>query len=246
MTNHISVCRLCGSDLYTQLDSQVLNGAVYNICRCAKCSLVYVRETYAEVSPDYVSTQVIDEHRIWLQGKHKEAAFRQCLKAACQLLETGQGEKRQLKMLDIGCGTGGWLEFVKSEFDCYGFDASAAQVGHAQKRFPNVRCATSISLYMAQLDHDPGSFDFITMWDVLEHIRNPLPFVHDVIHRLAPGGVLYISVPAAFPMVMKSKIGRFWPYFNWCPHEHVAYYSPKTLSILAEILGLQVLRYRCL
>jgi len=146
-------------------------------------------------------------------------------------------------LLDVGCGTGGFLAFISEFFAVYGFDASAAQAEYARKIFPEVRRAASATEYVALLGCPEIKFDVITLWDVLEHIRRPIEFMNDLVAYLDSSGLIYISTPNANTMVIKSTLARFyWPGFDWAPQEHVAYYSPSTLRFLFAKLGLRVLR----
>jgi 2-polyprenyl-3-methyl-5-hydroxy-6-metoxy-1,4-benzoquinol methylase len=89
------------------------------------------------------------------------------------------------------------------------------------------------------------SFDLITLWDVLEHFREPLEMLNELVRQLSPSGLLFASTPSALPMVIKSRIYHDLGLkfrFSWNPREHVSYYSPKTLRLLCKEAGLEVLR----
>ena len=146
-------------------------------------------------------------------------------------------------LLDIGCGIGGWMKVASNSFNVWGFDASMAQVLYAQKEFPQVQYSFSYSDYVSTLA-DPPAFDLITLWDVLEHIRNPVEFVGEIVENMPINGLFFCAVPAAFPMVAKSNLRNYgWPSsrFRWNAHEHVVYYSPTTLKKLCAKTGLDVI-----
>lgn len=238
-----SQCRLCSSSYFAVIDMERHHDRTFRIARCRDCGLVYVRETYDMVSPDYVRLESsdIDASLIWLQGQHKYPAYRQFLRALDRLRfpKINKGAK----LLDVGCGTGGFLAFVRDRFECYGFDASEAQAQYAKKTCPNVRKATSVREYLGTLGCPSMTFDIITLWDVLEHIRRPREFMAELSSALADDGLMYISVPNANPMLLKSNINKLvgFPGFGWAPHEHVAYYTPATLRTLLEGAGLRVI-----
>jgi len=241
----VDPCRLCGNDRYKVVDQVSQTTRRFTIARCCDCGLVYVREIYDEISPDYVhlANSDIDTSRIWLQGRHKEPAFRQFIKAIKQFRPQWITGMLQPKLLDVVCGTGGFLAFISEFFTVYGFDASAAQAEYARKMFPEVRRATSATEYVALLGCPQMKFDVITLWDVLEHIRRPMEFLNDLVDYLDQGGLIYISTPNANTMVIKSILARFYyPGFDWAPQEHIAYYSPSTLRFLFGKLGLRVLQ----
>jgi SAM-dependent methyltransferase len=41
-----------------------------------------------------------------------------------------------------------------------------------------------------------NAYDFIVLWDVLEHIDQPVSFLQSVLHHLKPGGLFFLNVPA--------------------------------------------------
>src|SRR5438105_1034629 len=143
-------CRLCGGGEYVTLAREEHGGFPFTIARCLNCSLVYVPEIYAEVSPDYtaLSLEGIDEKCLWIQGEHKRRAFIQCLSLFDSLAP--HTSKRRC-LLDVGCGTAQWLAFAGSRFEIYGFDASASQIDSGRAHAPRVRKATNLREYEREL-----------------------------------------------------------------------------------------------
>ena len=240
-------CRLCGSLNQQTIGREIQKGNIYSIIRCMDCTLTYILETYAQVSPRYagMAEEDLDDTQKWLQRGHKEKAYGQFLELFLCLRGLKPSKGVSPSLLDVGCGIGGWLEFCGSHFTCYGFDASAAQTHYAAKKFPNVRCATSFSSYQDQFNDWLPAFDLITLWDVLEHIGTPVKFASELSGALSADGLFFASVPAATPMVIKNQLLSIgWPRskFSWNPSEHVSYYSPKTLRLLCEKTNLKVLK----
>lgn len=94
------------------------------------------------------------------------------------------------RLLDIGCGNGMGLQVAeKIGYDAHGIDVSSEAVHLCQSR--------GLSAELRSVD-DPDlgdDWDVATMWDVLEHIEEPRPFLHAVRARLRAGGLLVIKVP---------------------------------------------------
>jgi SAM-dependent methyltransferase len=83
---------------------------------------------------------------------------------------------------------------------------------------------------------EPASFDAVTMWDVAEHLIDPLSDVREIARILKPGGLLLvhtIDVESPFARAM----GRRWP---WLVEMHNYFFSPATLAALVEKAGLYV------
>ena len=54
-------------------------------------------------------------------------------------------------------------------------------------------------------------FDLVTLWDVLEHIVSPVPFLSDVHPLVRPGGRLMVSSPNFAAMKLRWEIARLDP-----------------------------------
>jgi 2-polyprenyl-3-methyl-5-hydroxy-6-metoxy-1,4-benzoquinol methylase len=101
-------------------------------------------------------------------------------------------DNARVRLLDIGCGGGGFLETVSRFGNVTGLDASIDAVAFARTR--------GITVLLGQLPHDVplgnGAFDVVTMLDVLEHIENDRAALHSAMNLLVPGGFVVITVPA--------------------------------------------------
>lgn len=77
----------------------------------------------------------------------------------------------EIKLLDVGCGSGGMIEyFVSKGFlpaNCYGVDLSASRISAAQQLLPNVNfiCGDALNQQFTSFQ-----FDFITSFDLYSHI----------------------------------------------------------------------------
>jgi 2-polyprenyl-3-methyl-5-hydroxy-6-metoxy-1,4-benzoquinol methylase len=100
---------------------------------------------------------------------------------------------------------------------------------------------TDIDAYVATLPAGT-QFDYISMWDVLEHIREPVPLLDGIRRHLAPDGLLFAAVPGSALIPMRLGIarvvGRSPPLIPW---EHVFYYSPRSLAALLRRNGFAVI-----
>lgn len=233
------VCRLCASERVEPFARESRDGWEYVVVRCRACGVIQTRAPLAPVSPDYVALgrDRIDADRLWGQSDHKRPAFRQWQRVTRPVRPGPPGT-----LLDIGCGTGGFLRFAASRgWRVYGFDASQAQAEHARATFPEVRCSVGCADYLAQLGQPEQRFDMVTLWDVLEHVRDPRPFLEEIRAVLAPGGVLFISVPGGGALPMKRAFYRLLGRpFSLDPWEHVFHYTRDGLERLLREQGFVV------
>lgn len=98
--------------------------------------------------------------------------------------------RRDLAILDVGCG-GGWLCNALSPYGTVtGLDLSPAMIERAGQRYPQVRfIAGSIS----DCDLPLGSFDVIVTLEVLSHVPDQAAFMRRCADLLKPGGMLLLS-----------------------------------------------------
>jgi SAM-dependent methyltransferase len=101
--------------------------------------------------------------------------------------------RRNLRILDVGCGAGVMTAHLRRYGDVIGIDFSRAAIETARGLAPGVR------FIAGTLDEVPRdeSYDLITLFDVLEHIpRAERPEFLGVLRgRLAQGGILFLSTP---------------------------------------------------
>jgi len=203
-------------------------GLEYRVYRCNQCRSLFCPDHHAACSPEYISRrrEDIDAMVLWCQGRHKLQAYRQLF------AELKKARLRVRSLLDIGCGTGGFLDYARSE-GCealYGFDASQVQVEFAQRMHKHVRCATSLGEYLAQLGEQP-QFDLVTMWDVIEHLRDPGRMLSEIASLCRGKPLLFISTPNALSEYWKFRVRTMLGLAHtFSPWEHVLYFSRQALE----------------
>lgn len=224
------LCPLCSSqDFVTLWD---LDNFSYS--KCPNCSLVYqnpqpiasdVENRYDE---SYFSYEIENEDaflNLMLLGL-KDIGFDCCLPI---------GQSR--KILDIGCATGLFLEYMKKlGWDTYGVEvcSSAAEFGNSHR---------SLNIFNGILDNAPileNSLDVIHLSHVIEHVNEPDKFVKMIFTLLKPGGVAYCTTPniAGFQArLFKNKWRSVIP-------DHMVLFSIKTLKKIFRQSGFKIEAYR--
>lgn len=139
------------------------------------------------------------------------------------------------KILDVGCGGGGYLYRLKQwGWQTYGVEPSATGAQQARKLGLDVRQGM-----LEEAGFAGAFFDVVRMSNVLEHLPNPKRTLEEIRRILKPDGLVYLTVPNT------SGLGFRLFRENWYALEtprHVISYSPKTLQLLAHASGFEVLR----
>jgi 2-polyprenyl-3-methyl-5-hydroxy-6-metoxy-1,4-benzoquinol methylase len=203
----------------------------------AEISQYYEQEFY---SGDY---QQLNDSSLEIQVRDQE--FYDAQRAdVCRIVGEIVGrDVAGLSLLDVGCGWGQALLYFRDQgMDCYGFDPAPEAVAHASKLGLKVREAAIDSMDV----FDGRQFDTITMFNVLEHLADPVAAVRQVRERvIAERGVLVIDVPNefnAFQTCGRDVHGL--PDWWVAPPAHLNYFSGSTLQQMLEGEGYEVCALR--
>lgn len=104
--------------------------------------------------------------------------------------------------LDIGCGSGYFLELLRDlGFEnISGLDASAPFVGRAREKGLNV---TLGNLY--DLDECEARYDMVLLLDVLEHLDTPAKALQIIHGLLTEGGLLVLNAPVCDSFAKRAR-----------------------------------------
>src|SRR5262249_6400665 len=83
------------------------------------------------------------------------------------------------------------------------------------------------------------AFDVITLFDVIEHVPDPVSLLKSVFGLSKPGGILAFTTPDRASLFC-FLMGRFW-YF-YIPEQHLFYFDRHNLPTLLEKHGFHVLQ----
>lgn len=141
------------------------------------------------------------------------------------------------RVLEIGCGAGQFIRALKQkrpELDCHGVDISSEAIALAKTAQDGVNYEVSTE---KQLPYAAQHFDAVLIFDVLEHVEDPLFLLTEAARVLKNHGVLYAFVPCE---------GDWLSWWHWLDKMglknnltekfagHIQYFSrPKLLSIVA-------------
>ncbi|MBH5322644.1 class I SAM-dependent methyltransferase [Aurantiacibacter sediminis] len=230
-------CNMCGfttcEHLFTKKD--------FRLVRCTNCGLAYIANPPDAEGIKAIYTAKSSYHDQLLDsGSDEYQRQRKTAHQHMQMLRHFRPDPSGLLLLDIGCSSGIFLGEARSfGMVCMGAELSPETAAFARKHF---------SLPVHQGDwRDAGfadaSFDIITLFDVIEHLPDPLGELKALHRLLKPGGLLLLSTPdidglfprASYPLAKKLD---YWPHPE--PPHHLFQFSQKTLAAMVEKAGFTV------
>ena len=148
---------------------------------------------------------------------------------------------RAPRLLDAGCGLGYFLgEAFEEGFDVAGLEFNRHAVARLRRKyaFPIHPGA------LEDLSLDPGSFDCVTMYDVVEHLRDPFGCISKIHSILTAGGLLVMSTPDA-ESAMSRLLGKRLEDFRRT-REHLFFFGRETITDILDERGFDVVSIRSL
>ncbi len=134
---------------------------------------------------------------------------------------------KRLAILEVGCGTGGNLEMLGGFGDVTGVEPD----GEARSLSAARSSATVVGGRLPDgLALEPGSFDLLAAFDVLEHLDDDSAGLKAAAACLKPGGTAVLTVPA-FPSL--------WSYHDE-QHHHKRRYTKVGFEALVRSAGLEI------
>jgi ubiquinone/menaquinone biosynthesis C-methylase UbiE len=138
------------------------------------------------------------------------------------------GSRRDLYVLDCGCGTGYNLAALLRPYGrAFGFDLTPA--GLALARTAGLPLARA---NMSAIPFQSSRFDLVTSFDVMQYVEDDYAVMKEMARVLKPGGGLVVTA-AALDMLRGGHAGT-WP--------EVRRYTTKRLQSIVEAAGLKVQR----
>lgn len=201
------------------------------VARCTECGLVYL-------NPRLSAERIIEAYA----GGEDQAFIKQDAMRIRTFVEALKelARKYQMKLspetrvLDVGCAGGAFLRAARQ--------VGLTPVGVEPSRWLSAYARTEHGLdvrsgTLAEQRFEPGSFDLITLWDVIEHLPEPGQELDHIHTLLKPEGLLVVNYPD-FGSLPAKLLGRKWPFLL---SVHLLYYTPETMRRELKKHGFEVL-----
>jgi 2-polyprenyl-3-methyl-5-hydroxy-6-metoxy-1,4-benzoquinol methylase len=138
-------------------------------------------------------------------------------------LITNQVSKKNISILDIGCGTGDFLTLGNNLYNVIGVEPNESAKAIAEKK--------GLQIYSTLDEVLEKKFDVITLWHVLEHVPNYDEYLIKIKSMLNNDGILIIAVPN-YNSFDAKYYDNYWA--AWDIPRHLWHFSKKSIQIIAD------------
>ncbi|WP_322802451.1 class I SAM-dependent methyltransferase [Thermoflexus sp.] len=230
--NERAACPICE---WSEGNTRMIRRREFSYVRCRRCGTIYltpvppveqVRAMYQ--NPGYFAGDEDMGYRNY-EAMHKALAphFRRRLRVLSKRLP------RRGCLLDIGCADGYFLELARADgWEVMGVEISEEMASKASGRL-SIPIVTSVD------GLPPVELDVITMWEVLEHLPDPVAQLQRLVQRLRPGGFLMLSTPNAGHW-QALREPETWTAYR--PPAHLVLFTADSLRLALEKAGLVPIR----
>lgn len=192
-----------------------------HLMRCRNCGFVFTAiEPDDQELMDHYAGYVREYPLSWVTEKRYG-----------EILDSFEPFRKTGRIFDIGCGSGYFLKVARDRgWEPYGLEFDEAALKSCREK------GVQIFEHDADPRHLHATFDVVTAFEVLEHLKVPGDTVRFAHALLRQGGAFYFTTPN-FGSLSRRILGGKWPIVNY--PEHLCYYTPATVNRLITQAGFE-------
>lgn len=219
-------CNLCKSDDYLLLFRLDNFKIPLNIVRCKGCGLIYQNPC---PDGDLIKSFYSKDYYTGKSPVSYVKEFKKDVIIANERLKIVERWKPPGKLLDIGCYSGAFLASAQRRgWDSYGIEISPFIVERAKTK--------GLKVYLGEvsdINFKDSFFDVVTLFEVIEHLFNPLETLIEIHRILKDDGMLIIqtaNMDSFRAKILKPRDYYFLPV-------HLYYFTKKTMIKMLKKAG---------
>jgi 2-polyprenyl-3-methyl-5-hydroxy-6-metoxy-1,4-benzoquinol methylase len=233
---HCPICKSQNFEKVLAVKDYTVSHENFDLMHCNECTLRFTQNISNQqnigkyyASENYISHSDTQEG---LVNKLYHSVRKRTLQAKQKLI-VSKTKLKQGKILDIGSGTGAFLN-------------SMQQAGWQVKGLEPDANARAKALELYQINTSPSHeifdlpaerFDAITMWHVLEHVHELQAYIAQLKKMLKPGGKICIAVPN-YTSYDAAHYDQYWAAYD--VPRHLYHFSPKAMQNLINQHGMKI------
>jgi 2-polyprenyl-3-methyl-5-hydroxy-6-metoxy-1,4-benzoquinol methylase len=141
------------------------------------------------------------------------------------------------QLLDMGSGTGSFV----NEMKMYGWEVTGMEPDEEARNLARQIYQLDLKNTNEFYKLPSGSFDAITLWQVLEHVHDLHAYIQQLKILLKENGKLFIAVPN-YTSKDAAVYKGYWAAYD--VPRHLYHFSPRAMQILVEKNGLKLLQHK--
>ncbi|HSF46539.1 MAG TPA: class I SAM-dependent methyltransferase, partial [Chitinophagaceae bacterium] len=235
---HYLQCPVCSSSklkFVFKVKDHTVSGEDFAIWECEHCTFRFTQDVpdADAIAPYYKSEEYIShtETRKGFINSAYHAVRKFTLQQKRKLVSQVTGLNKGT-ILDIGCGTGAFLEVMQSA----GWKVKGLEPDDSARKIATDRGVPAFP--SGELFSLNEHFNCITMWHVLEHVHDLHRYVEQMKSILEPGGVILVAVPN-YTSEDASTYGPFWAAYD--VPRHLYHFSPLSMKQLMNQHGMEII-----
>jgi len=204
----------------------------FAIVKCVSCGFMF-----ASVPENFDAASVYDDDSYWSGGKvygyaDYDQDFKQWEKFYLARLSRIESFVRGRRLLEVGCAAGYFLRAARDR----GWQIAGVELSNAMR----TRCASDLgcAVYTSIADAAASEqkFDCVAMFDVIEHLPQPVRALREIGSLIVKDGLLAVATPNFEGPEAKTGL----PLNKWfAPPAHLSYFGPRTLPKCVELAGFE-------
>jgi 2-polyprenyl-3-methyl-5-hydroxy-6-metoxy-1,4-benzoquinol methylase len=217
----------------------------FEVLRCSDCGVTFVNEV---VDDNFGFTA---ESAVRADPAGVLKAARDFRRVKAKVKAAGLTERRNLALLDVGCGVGTFLQQAEREgWKVAGLELSPSVAAYAREH-------NGLQVHAASIETTTGfpvgSFDVITMFGIIEHLAKPRGATEECARLLRPGGILILQTPAEDGLIRRVGHLLYWATGGFVSFHvkqlyqmgggHSVCFNRRSIRMLLARYGLEILSF---
>jgi len=239
----ITACDWCGSleveQVFDGPDRLENMPGIFHMARCKNCGIFRQNPRLSWVSLQKYYPENYAPYQYAIPRNHFQDTLRRY--GSWKRLKAIERFQPDGRLLEIGCGTGGFLREVVSSrhWEVAGVEPSETAASYAQ----NTLKVPIFPGRFSDVELEPESFDAIVLWCVLEHLNHPVQDLRYAYTLLKEKGWLFFSIPN-YEGPEAKIFGKYWA--GWDLPRHLYIFPRPVLREVLRDIGFRTAAERCI
>lgn len=230
MTSSIrSRCNLCGD---TRFRVRFFKSP-YTRVQCKRCGLVWSLEQPDSAELEAMYGEEYFRGATYLDYESDRSVIESNARARLRALDPWT--RPPGTVVEVGCATGFFLDVCRKG----GWTARGVELSHYAAAYAREQLGLTVHQgTLKDADYPRASAKLVALWDVIEHVSDPMTTLRQSTALLQPGGMLALSTGDTGSLIARM-FGRSWRLMTY---DHLYYFSQATIRRYLQTVGLELVK----